>query len=1151
MADTDTLAQLATEVGTALSPLDAALESPESFQAFAAQLGWDLSVIPAPIAAIGGAVTSLIQILEAGEIDSSSVQAAVTAIRSVISGIQAIESQPASAFPPSVDPVAFAAEFAEQLIDFLVVDYLLTVRPPWGNILRTLGVIRLEPVAATANRPSYVKRSIAWSDLGRVLSDPTAVFRDAWQWGTATFAQQDFFNAVLDLADGLGLTVRPELLDPAVRDALSGGAPGPDEIHDWVLRMPIVGDPRDEIAVELGLGLFMLPPTGPALPGFALLPYAIGTSAIAIDLTDTLQFTVDAAFDLEGGAGLVVKPGAGPELIFDLIASAGANTSAPSSTHLAIGLTSTASTPTMLLGSSDASHLQIGGASLTLGARLTSANKVDIYGELAVQDGQLIIKPADGDSDSFIATILPEGGIAAGFNFGVGVSSSQGIYFAGSSGLEIQLPIHVTLGPIDVTSATLTIGIDAGSIPIGLGVTFDGSLGPISASVENIGLVATLTFPPTGGNLGPVNLALGFKPPTGVGLSIDAGVVTGGGFLSIDPVRGEYAGALQLEFLDFIGVSAIGIIDTKNPDGTPGFSLLIILTADFGPGIQLGFGFTLNAVGGLLGLNRGMLFQPLMDGVRSGAISDIMFPQNVVANAPRIISDLRALFPPQPGTFLIGPMAKLGWGDPTLVSVSLGVIIEIPPGDIAILGVLSLALPDADESILKLQVDFAGALEFSKSRLYFFASLYDSHLLFITIQGEMGLLVAWGDDANFVVSVGGFHPKFTPPPMPFPSPQRVQLDIINESFARIRADTYFAVTTNTAQFGTHAQFFFGFSALSVQGSSSFDALIQFSPFHFSVSISTSFSVTVFGVGVLGLDIDLTLEGTNPWHAHGSGSLSFFFFSISVPIDFTWGDRTDTTLPPVAVMPILSAEFAKRSNWKAVLPNGASLLVVLRNLDSAEADLVLHPVGNLQVSQRSVPLDLTLDKVGSQRPSDANRFALSVASGGLTKSRELQEPFAPAQFKDASDADKLSEPAFTPQDSGIELAPAATSVGTGTALTRNVRYDLTIIDTALEPVRTRFYHYPAGLFEHWLAGASVANSPLSASHHSLTHPGDGTVAVAAEMYAVAHQADNRLFAADAGSFTSRWAAEDYLRRTEAASPAIVGTAHVLPMFEVAQ
>ena len=51
------------------------------------------------------------------------------------------------------------------------------------------------------------------------------------------------------------------------------------------------------------------------------------------------------------------------------------------------------------------------------------------------------------------------------------------------------------------------------------------------------------------------------------------------------------------------------------------------------PGIQLGFGFTLLAVGGLLGLNRSMLFQPLMDGIRTDSIESIMFPRDVVANA--------------------------------------------------------------------------------------------------------------------------------------------------------------------------------------------------------------------------------------------------------------------------------------------------------------------------------------------------------------------------------------------------------------------------------------------------------------------------------------------------------------------------------------
>jgi hypothetical protein len=544
-----------------------------------------------------------------------------------------------------------------------------------------------------------------------------------------------------------------------------------------------------------------------------------------------------------------------------------------------------------------------------------------------------------------------------------------------------------------------------------------------------------------------------------------------------------------------------------------------------------------------------MLFEPLMQGVRTGSVESIMFPRDVVANAPKIISDLRAIFPPNQGTFLIGPMAKLGWGEPTLVSLSLGVIIVVPPGDIALLGVLKLALPTEEADILRLQVNFAGALEFSKQRLYFFASLYDSHLLFITIQGEMGLLFAYGQDANFVLSVGGFHPRFNPPPLPFPTPQRIQLNVINESYARIRCDAYFAVTTNTAQFGAHADMFFGFSALSVEGHAGLDALIQFSPFHFIVEISTSFCVKVFGAGVWGLGIDLTLEGPTPWHAHGTASISFLFLSIDVNVDFTWGDARDTTLPPVAVMPILSEELDKRSNWKAELPSGSNLLVSLRQLDQAEADLVLHPVGSLQVNQRAVPLDLHLDKVGSQKPSDANQFSLEVKSSGLTKTRTLTEPFAPAQFRDSDDAGKLSAPAYSPFDSGIELAPKGKTADSGAALTRTVRYDLHIVDTKLHPpLQHLFWLYPETLFQHWLGGSSVALSTLSQAQSKLTKPYAEGVSVGAETFAVVSSADMTVVDAEAATFTSHAAASDYLQASVASDPSLAGTLQVLSSFE---
>src|SRR4029077_13532715 len=101
----------------------------------------------------------------------------------------------------------------------------------------------------------------------------------------------------------------------------------------------------------------------------------------------------------------------------------------------------------------------------------------------------------------------------------------------------------------------------------------------------------------------------------------------------------------------------------------------------------------------------------------------------------------------------------------------------------------------------------------------FFAALFDSRILFITIEGELGVLFAFGDDADFVLSVGGFHPRFNPPPLPCATPRRIDVNIINESYARIRCEGYFAVTTNTLQFGSQSEYFFGFDALSVEGHS--------------------------------------------------------------------------------------------------------------------------------------------------------------------------------------------------------------------------------------------------------------------------------------------------------------------------------------------
>jgi len=635
-----------------------------------------------------------------------------------------------------------------------------------------------------------------------------------------------------------------------------------------------------------------------------------------------------------------------------------------------------------------------------------------------------------------------------------------------------------------------------------------------------------------------------------VGLSINTGVVKGGGFLRFNPDKEEYDGILELNLNSIISVKAIGLITTRMPDGSKGFSLLLIITAEFGSPIQLGFGFTLSGVGGLLGLNRTMRLEEIATGIRDGGINSVMFPQNVIENAPRIISDLKRYFPAEEGTFLIGPMVKIGWGTPNLVTVSMGVIIEIP-GNIAILGILKLALPDEDAALIVIQVNFIGAIEFDKKRLWFFAAIFESRVLFITLEGEMGLLVGWGDDANFVVSVGGFHPAFNPPPLPFGAIARIAINILNTSFARIRVEAYFAVTSNSVQFGAKAELYFGVSAFNIDGHLAFDALFRFSPFYFIIRISASLSVKVFGIGLFSVRMRGSLEGPTPWHVEGTGSISLLFFDIDVDFSHTWGNEAETTLPPITVLPQLLAEFEKMENWQSVVPDNNQILVSLRELEPGTTGLVLHPVGSLKISQRYVPLDLTIDKVGNQKPSDANRFSVAVDtdSSGLEKVADVQEQFAIGQYVSKSDSELLSAKSYEPINSGIEMAVKGGQYKSPKAVKRVVRYEEIIIDTHYKQFIRPFFAWFGTLFSLFLNGNAVSKSSLSFNQKKKLQPYADKVEVGKILYGVAKNSDNTAYSTGSIKFTSQAQAEDYLKQQVSRDANLAEQLHVIPQVEM--
>jgi hypothetical protein len=1132
VADDDPVERLAAELGAAMQPLVDATSSVEALNALLRRLGWSIQPPPAVLMALQAPAQQILTLVD--ESDTVDSAALIGGMRAAFTAIADISTS--AGLPPG-----FGAEFPRQLVDYLMSEYLLRQQPRWGYLLLALGILRFEPVDAAPPRLAYIRQVVAWEDFGSLLSDPLVFFRTAYQWGTSDFGGLEFQLAIAGLAEAWGGRVRQSTLDALTAAQLKAGAIAPGEAPDTVIRL-ILFRSESAVALEMGVGLFALPETASAKPGFALLPYGTAGIEEGFALSDLVTFVIEGSVSIDGGVGVLVRPASGVEVFTGF----GAGTPTTASGTIGVGVKiSDDADPVIVIGSPGASRFELVSTSVLGGVRFHAQGSYEVFVEFALEGAKIVVKPGN-DADSFLSALLPRDGLSIATDLTIGFSTTQGLYFGGSGGLEIALPAHISLGPIEILGAMIAVKVKDGGIPIEMGATITGDLSVMKAVVENIGLTATITFPPDRkGNLGPANLALGFKPPNGVGLSIDAGVVKGGGYLFFDVDKGEYAGALELTIAGFLSLKAIGLINTKLPGGQPGFSMLVILTAEFSPGFQLGFGFTLSGVGGLLGLNRGMLIEPLAAGIRTGAINSILFPTNVIANAPKIISDLRTIFPPRAGTFLIGPMAKIGWGTPTLVSLSLGVIIEIP-GNVVLLGRLKLAMPTEDEAVVVLQVSFVGALEFDKRRMWFFASLYESRILFITLDGELGLLMDYSDRPDFVLSVGGFHPRFSPPALPFPTPNRLALSIIDESFARLRIDTYLAVTTNTVQLGARAEAYFGFSALSVEGHFGFDALLRFSPFALIVEISCGFCVKVFGLGVWGVQLRGSLAGPTPWHITGSATISLLFFDISVDIDQTFGERRSELLPPIAVLPALKKELEKHDSWRATLPASGRLLVSLRELGDT-ADLVLHPVGTLQVSQRLVPLGLPLDKVGNQKPSDlVSATVRADATSGLAVRGPMRERFAPAQFTEMDDAAKLSAPAFEQLESGVELGAAGNAWSTGRAATRTVRYESIIVDSAHERFPSHFFVFPSELFAHFAAGSSVRASVLSQAAELRKQPFQAKVTVADGGFVVANQADNTAFATQ--TFSSHAEASAFLTEAVAADPGLVDAIHIVPTAE---
>ncbi len=800
----NTFSLVAKHVLGIFNPLAQFFANEDKFKGLLFQMGWTPTALPPSYQMLAGVVSNasvnLNQFLTLDSPSASDILSIMNTAKNVFEGVQNI-----SVAPSGVDAGAFLSVFKTELVSQLIAEYLSRNLPTVFGLFSAFKIIDTANIAVSPQRAAHVELIFNWDLITSFFSDPIGKIKERFSWGTPAFDSSLFFSQFASFIYGLGFPVSFLVPDNELIEGYTGSIQIPGSSQNPGLKMPFYFTEAFNKSSEFVIKFLEKPASGGKLPGLIIQPEIPAEVPLVFRFGNFVVFKLKSGTNLSTQFGLTIGPDEGLKVKYPL-----QKTEASAGFTFGASVEFTPDDPIIIFGDPTASRFQFRGGTISFEIDKPSA---DVEAILSADLNELSIILAAGSGDGFIQKLIGTGETKVDFQAGIDWSSSSGFGFRGGANLQVILDTHIELGPIEIPKVTLALNLPSGSnTAVGLDVGFDvkANLGPIVCVVDNIGV--SLSFDGKPGNLGPVDIGINFKPPNGVGLTVDAGIITGGGYLYINTAKGQYFGALELEFEDLFSLKAVGIIDTKMPDGSKGFSLLIIITADFVP-LQLGFGFTLNGVGGLLGLNRTMNVDELKEGIKTNAIKSVLFPQDIIANIDKIVSDLEQIFPVYEGHFIVGPMGELGWG--AIITLEIGFLIEIPDATIAIPGVLKALIPSEDAPLLRIQVNFVGIIDFDNKIISFDASLYDSNLLVFTLTGDMAFRLSWGSNPYFILSVGGFNPAFTDAPPDLQHMARLGISLLNNDFIQLSVTCYFAVTSNSVQFGANAQLYAGVGALNI------------------------------------------------------------------------------------------------------------------------------------------------------------------------------------------------------------------------------------------------------------------------------------------------------------------------------------------------
>lgn len=995
---TDLATRVFDELDDLLLPLRRIADAPDPLaeaRRFLAACGWQVTVdvdLGPVLAAVGDLDEALWELRRAGTpADLAAMLSRLDDLAGLVDSIRSLGDTVGglgTGVPPTTNAVA---AFVEDLAHHLLLTWLERKGAPFDG-LAIAGAIAPTPVEAAElgwlRRDAGEQLRLRLDSLGAALADPlphlaTTFAPDRWKTTRDAAATNNMLSRTLGpLLRRIGGSYR---LSP---DLLRAGNATMD-----VARVAVVDLPLPGLGPALSADVEFVSPVdrtsgGRAGPAVELRPLGSIGGVLTVG-----EATIDV------GASVLIG-GADPEF-------APAVEITPAGVHVdgdvTLTLEADAVIPVNFVVGTARTGLVIG--QITAGGFAAVNPGVDLGYSIGIGAGSFGVSSAD--LGAAIDSLVPFE-VTVPLDAVLEWSLASGLRLSGDAALEIVLASRLGIGDgAEITDVRLSLQLGE-SVEVGVTAAASLQLGPVALALDRLGLTLVLERR-AGGNLGGAHLSLALAPPTSAGIGLDLGVVSGGGYLGIDHELGRYEGIADLDVLG-IGLAAVAIIDTQVPE-LDGWSMFFALFLDL-PSLQLGFGFTLEGVGGIAGINRTIDQAALEQAVRSGSLDSVLFPADPIAEAPVIIETFSAMFPPAPGRYVFGPVVNIGWGTPALIEGRLGVVIELPdPIRIALLGSMSAVLPSPELELMAFRLDVAGFVDFGAATLALDASLHDSHVIGYAISGDMALRADLAGRPSFLLSLGGFHPGFTPP-ADFPALDRLSLGLAAGPLLEMSFECYFAITSNTVQFGAAYDFWAEVAGFGVEGGTEFDALIQFFPFLVRTHVGMHVAITAVGVDLAGVWLNADLDGPNPWHLVGTAEFKVLGLKEEIRVDVTVGGRErEPAMPSPDVLGELVAALSHDDAWHVGEPavRGVELVV-------AAGDAV-PPDGTVSISQSLVPLDTRIERFGEATSLD--HVELRVGAGeGFTATGELTDWFAPDQFFDLTPGEQLSAPSFELHKAGL-------------------------------------------------------------------------------------------------------------------------------------